>query len=485
MTDTTGAVEVRMPRLSESMAEGTIVRWLHESGAEVARGDELAEIETDKATVAFEADAAGVLHILAGEGETVPVGAVIAHVGGTVAPGATQAGVADQAVPASVDAAEAPAVAEPSSAETPRANGEGPVAVRDRGATGAGEGPATVAPGTAAPGAVSGAEPGTARVRVPSSPLARRRARELGVDLATVTGTGPNGRVVRADIEAAARAAHADVTSSNGVAPRLAAAPGAEAPAPAGVGTAAGARGRGTVLARTRTQRLTAERMTRSAREIPVFTLTADADMTAALDLRAALAAVADDVPGAAVPTVTDVVVTAAGRALARHPGVNAGIAEGGDAAADPVGWSRVNIGVAVETPAGLVVPVVTDVATRSLGALAAAARGLVARARDGRLAPAELDGATFTVSNLGMFGVREFEAVVVPGQAAILAVGAVRAEPGTGRTVMTLTLSCDHRVLDGAAGARFLRDLVGLLERPHALLLDRGDDAAPGKDDT
>ncbi|GAY11524.1 dihydrolipoamide acetyltransferase family protein [Pseudonocardia sp. N23] len=436
------AVDVRMPRLSESMAEGTIVRWLHESGAAVARGDELAEIETDKATVAFEADAAGVLHILAAEGQTLPVGAVIARVGGTGADTTTAGTTTAGTTTAGTTTAGTTPVPDPAAdADTTRAAGPGPTG-QDRGAAGTGEGPGSGVPGTAAPGAVSGAEPGPARVRVASSPLARRRARELAVDLATVTGTGPHGRVVRADIESAAESAAAGSCNARG----------AVAPLP-----------------RSRIQVVTAERMARSAREIPAFALTADADMTAALDLRTALAAAADHV-GRPAPTVTDLVVAAAGRALRRHPHVNAGVPDGTDT---PAGYGRVNVGVAVETTAGLVVPVVSDTDTRTLGGVAAASRAVVARAREGRLTPADLDGATFTVSNLGMFGVREFQAVVIPGQAAILAVGAVRPEPGTGRTVMTLTLACDHRVLDGAEAARFLRDLVDLLAHPHTLLLD------------
>ncbi|MGD9989148.1 dihydrolipoamide acetyltransferase family protein [Pseudonocardia sp.] len=431
--------DVRMPRLSESMAEGTIVRWLHACGAAVARGEELAEIETDKATVTFEADADGVLHILAAEGRTVPVGAVIARLG---------------AAPAE-STSTAPATDPPAPAAPPRA-ARGGRAGTDRGAPGAGEGPASGAPGTAAPGAVSGAEPGPARVRVPSSPLARRRARELGVDLAAVTGTGPHGRVVRADIDAAAAGAPAAATP-----PAAARAPGAADPT---------ARGTLTPLPRNRTRRVTAERMVRSNREIPAFALTADADVTAVLDLRAALADAAGHVPGAVVPTLTDLVVAACGRTLRRHGTVNAGVPDGAET---PVGYGRVNVGVAVETPAGLVVPVVTDADTRALGSVATASHRLVGRARDGRLTPTDLDGATFTVSNLGMFGIREFTAVVIPGQAAILAVGAAHDHR------MALTLSCDHRVLDGAEGARFLRDLVDLLAHPYALLLD------PGSDDT
>jgi pyruvate dehydrogenase E2 component (dihydrolipoamide acetyltransferase) len=393
-----GGLEVRMPRLSESMAEGTIVRWLHASGSAVERGDELAEIETDKATVSFEADAGGVLEILAEEGATLPVGALIARVGGAAHPAA----------------------------------------------------PAATAPPAPSPAPPPASPPVAAAGRVPSSPLARKLAKELNVDLAAVRGTGPGGRVVRADIEAAAR--HAP------------------APAPAAV-DGSDPRGPVTRVELSRARRLTAERMAESARTIPSFPLTAEADMTRALELRARIAELGDAAP---VPTLTDVVVAACGRALREHPRVNASYSDGA-----VTQFGRVHVGVAVDTTEALLVPTVTDADTRSLTSIAARSRELADRARAGRITPAELEGATFTVSNLGMFGVTVFEAVINPPQAAILAVGALRELPrvidGEVRVapVLTVTLTSDHRVLDGADAARFLRRVVELVERPMALLLD------------
>ncbi|MFD1522071.1 dihydrolipoamide acetyltransferase family protein [Pseudonocardia yunnanensis] len=422
-------LEVRMPRLSESMSEGTIVRWLHATGAEVERGDELAEIETDKAMVSFEADAGGILEILAEEGATLPVGAVIARVGGTApATGAVQRAVAPEA-PAAVAADPAPAAPPP--------------AERTR--------------------------------RIPTSPLARRRAKELGVDLAEVQGTGPGGRIVRADIEAVAAAGKPAGAATNGVAPAPPAAPaGAPArPAPAAVAGENGSDVRGpvTVVPLSRARQLTADRMSESARTVPSFPLTAEVDMTRALELRAGIAELGE---GTVVPTVTDLVVAACGRALREHPRVNASYREGTVAM-----FGRVNIGVAVDATDALLVPTITDVDARSLGSIAVRTRELADLARGGQIGPADLEGATFTVSNLGMFGVTVFEAVINPPQAAILAVGALRRLPREVggelqvRPILTLTLTSDHRVLDGAESARFLRRLVELLERPLALLLD------------
>ena len=425
-------LEVRMPRLSESMSEGTIVRWLHATGAEVERGAELAEIETDKAMVSFEADAGGILEILAQEGATLPVGAVIARVGGT-AP-----------VTAAVQQAAAP---------------EAPAAV-------------TANPAPAAP-------PSTGPTRrMPTSPLARRRAKELGVDLADVQGTGPGGRIVRADIEAAALAGKPAGTPANGAAPPAAPAGAPSSavdtrPAPARVARENGAdlRGPVTVVPLSRARQLTADRMSESARTVPSFPLTAEVDMTRALELRAGIAELGE---GTLVPTVTDLVVAACGRALREHPRVNASYREGTVAM-----FGRVNIGVAVDATDALLVPTVTDVDARSLTSIAVRTRELADLARSGQIGPADLEGATFTVSNLGMFGITVFEAVINPPQAAILAVGALRRLPREiggelqVRPILTLTLTSDHRVLDGAESARFLRRLVELLERPLALLLD------------
>jgi pyruvate dehydrogenase E2 component (dihydrolipoyllysine-residue acetyltransferase) len=350
-----------MPRLSESMAEGTVVRWLHGAGDEVGAGQEIAEVETDKAVVGVEAEAGGVLEIVVPAGGSAAVGAVIARLG---------------------DA-------------TPRAPS-----------------------------------------RMIASPLARRRARELGVDLRGLAGTGPHGRIVRDDVEGAARSAE---------------------PANALEHVPLG-----------RIRQATVRRLAEAA-AVPVFTLTAEADTTAAARLRAELAELTDP-----APTITDLVVSAAGRALREHPDMNASAADGA-----VLRHPRPHVGVAVDTPDGLVVPVVRD--PGSPVAVAAATRELVGRARAGTATPADLDGATFTVSNLGMFGVTEFAAVIVPPQAGILAVGAMRELPRVRAgavvavPVLALTLTCDHRVVDGAQAARFLARLVALLERPLSLMIEEG----------
>jgi pyruvate dehydrogenase E2 component (dihydrolipoamide acetyltransferase) len=397
--------EVRMPRLSESMAEGTIVRWLHAAGDEVSLGDELAEIETDKSVVSFEAEAAGVLHIVVSEGESADVGSVIARIGN---------GQPD--VPEPPPATQAPPPPPPA-------------------------GPPPVAP------------PVTASTRYLASPLSRRRARELGVDLATITGTGPHGRIIRADVEAAGRVAQPEL---NNTLPRRDTA-------------ATHAEGAKTVPL-TRIQQATVRRLAEAA-TIPAFALTAEVDMAEAIALRAALAQVISS-----APTFTDFVVSAAARALREHPRMNGSAADGA-----VVLHSQVNVGVATETPEGLVVPVVNDADALSLTSVSASTRSLVARAREGTATPRDLDGATFTVSNLGMLGVVDFEAVLVPPQAGILAVGAVRSCPQVRQgeivavPMMSLTLTCDHRVLDGAEAARFLARVVQHLERPLALLVDGG----------
>ncbi|MTD53185.1 dihydrolipoamide acetyltransferase family protein [Amycolatopsis pithecellobii] len=374
------AAEVRMPRLSEAMTEGTIVRWLHSAGAEIAVGDELAEIDTDKAVVGLEAESAGVLEILLAEGESAPVGAVIARVG---------AGAPPTGSPPATPIAATPAPAAP-----PR----------------------------------TGFSPSGQPI---ASPLARRRARELGVDLTSLAGSGPGGRIVRADVEAAA---HREK-------PALPAGDAAER------------------VPLTRIQQATVRRLAQAA-AIPAFALTAEAETSELTALRSALAAVADP-----APTVTDLVVAAVARALRDFPRLNASADDGAVRQ-----HRRVNVGIATETPEGLVVPVVADTDTLAPATLAGVTKGLIARARAGAATPDDLAGATFTVSNLGMFGVVAFQAVIVPPQAAILAVGAIRVVSGT--TVMTLTLTCDHRVVDGAEAARFLTRVVALLEQPIALMV-------------
>ncbi|WP_024934770.1 dihydrolipoamide acetyltransferase family protein [Actinomadura welshii] len=443
------AVEIRMPRLSESMTEGTIERWLHENGAEVDAGEELAEIDTDKAVVGVEAEASGVLEIVLPEGESAPVGAVIARLGTS-----------------STAAAESPAAAPGDDRSTAAATAASPAAPPDP---------------------VRPSSPACDRDRPIASPLARRRARELGVDLSAVTGTGLGGRIIRADVEAAGQAARdadaAGRAATDGQAAGRAAADGEAASGraqgrpsatrPGGTVRAVAAGGDSTRAPLTRIQQATVRRLADGA-SVPVFALTAEVDMNAAMALRSALAEVSDP-----APTVTDLVVGAVARALREFPRLNAS-ADDGAVLLHP----RVNVGIATETRDGLILPVVKDADRLPAPALAAVTKPLIARVRDGAATPADLDGATFTVSNLGMFGIVSFEAAIVPPQAAILAVGAVRtlprwrdALPGTSEKdgvvavpVMELTLTCDHRVVDGADAARFLTRVVALLHRPLAL---------------
>ncbi|URM97431.1 2-oxo acid dehydrogenase subunit E2 [Actinomadura madurae] len=433
------AVEIRMPRLSESMTEGTIERWLHENGAEVDAGEELAEIDTDKAVVGVEAEASGVLEIVLPEGESAPVGAVIARLGTS-----------------STAAAESPAAAPGDDRSTAAATAASPAAP-----------PVPVRPSS----------PARDRDRPIASPLARRRARELGVDLSAVTGTGLGGRIIRADVEAAGQAARdagaAGRAATDGQAASGRAQGRSSATRPGGKVQAVSAGGDSTRAPLTRIQQATVRRLADGA-SVPVFALTAEVDMNAAMALRSALAEVSDP-----APTVTDLVVGAVARALREFPRLNAS-ADDGAVLLHP----RVNVGIATETRDGLILPVVKDADRLPAPALAAVTKPLIARVRDGAATPADLDGATFTVSNLGMFGIVSFEAAIVPPQAAILAVGAVRtlprwrdALPGTSEKdgvvavpVMELTLTCDHRVVDGADAARFLTRVVALLHRPLAL---------------
>ncbi|HEY1514576.1 MAG TPA: dihydrolipoamide acetyltransferase family protein [Gaiellaceae bacterium] len=372
--------ELTMPKLSDSVADAVIVKWLKSPGEPFRRGDALLEVETDKATVVYEAETDGTLEtILVAEGGTAAVGAPIAALAG--------------AGPA------APTAAAPVTADRPNA-----------------------------------------------TPVARRTAVELGVSLHGVEGTGPGGRIGREDVVRAAALA----------------APTAAAPT--------SARGEVRVLVPTTTQATIARRMAESAATIPSFTVTADADVSQIVALRLGARAEGGD----ATPSLNDFVVKAVATALGEFPRFNASWI--GDAVQC---YSRINVGVAVATDDALLVPIVPDADAKSLAEIAAETRRLADAARRRALRPEELQNGTFTVSNLGMFGVRSFTAIVDPPQTAILAVGAVRRAPvedASGgvvfRDVMTLTLSCDHRVVYGADCARFLSRLRQLLERPLVLAL-------------
>jgi pyruvate dehydrogenase E2 component (dihydrolipoamide acetyltransferase) len=444
-----------MPRLSDTMEEGTILRWLKADGEEVARGEELVEIETDKATMTYESDQAGVVQILAAEGSTLAVGAVIARVG---------AASAGEATPAAID--DGPA-------------SEGPAGVRAVAGAPAPGGSHAAAASAQAPPAEGRAEGG----RIKASPLARRMARERGIELSALTGSGPRGRIVKADVPARA-AGVAGAASAAGAA----AIAGAPSPAPApGAGAAVGdvmtAKGETTSIELSRTQQTVARRMAESKATIPDFTLQLDVDMEECVRLRTQLqqlshpaASAAPAEPGgerADAPTYNDMVVKAAALALREHPRANGSYRDGRVQV-----FARVNVGVAVAAEGALVVPTVFDADEKSLGEIARETHALAERVRAATITPPELGGGTFTVSNLGMYGVRSFTAIINPPQAGILSVGALapRAVVHEGgvvaRNTMTLSLACDHRILYGAEAAHFLARIRELLETPSALTL-------------
>jgi pyruvate dehydrogenase E2 component (dihydrolipoamide acetyltransferase) len=419
--------DVIMPRLSDSMEEGTIVRWLKPDGAEVRRGDELVEIETDKATMTYEADEDGTLSIIAVEGATLPIGEVIARIG----PGGAPDNGSD---PAAEVAAARPMVA-----------------------------PAVHAP-------VDGLE------RVKASPVARRIAREAGVDITTLRGSGPGGRIVKADVEAAVRppveaAVDAPPEAAVRGAPDVAAAPPLPPAAAAAAGDRGTAKGETRIEEPNRAQQVVARRMAEAKATVPEFTLQAEVDMERAMDARAQLKSIAGE--EGIVPTLNDLVVKACSSALRAFPRANGAYRDGRFEL-----YSRVNVGVAVAAGDSLVVPVVFDADRRGLGDIAATTRGLAARVREGSITPPELSGATFTVSNLGMYGITSFTAIINPPQAAILAVGALEPKPVVRegaivvRHVMPVTLACDHRILYGAQAAEFLAHIRTRLEHPAALAL-------------
>jgi len=452
--------EIVMPRLSDSMEEGTILKWLKADGEAVARGEPLAEIETDKATLTYESDAAGVLTIVAPAGETLPIGSVIARLdAGNGASAAAPAQAPDEAE------------AEPESTSQPEPEPE------PEQQAGADPKPAPAAQPAASPQA-AGASAARPDGRVKASPIARRLAREQGIDLDQITGTGPGGRIVKDDVERAAQSPAApappppspaeDAAPTPPTAPAAPAQPAAAAPpAPTTVTETGTAKGDVTIQQLTRTQGLIARRMAESRATIPSFELRTEIDMEACVAVRAELKQLGGD-----VPSYNDMVVKACALALREFPRANGSYR---DARFEL--YSRVNVGVAVAATDALVVPTVFDADRKSLREIAHETRTLAERVRAGAITPPEVSGGTFTVSNLGMYGVTDFTAVINPPQAAILAVGALarRAAVGDGgelvaRHTMNVTLACDHRILYGAEAAEFLARIRALLERPLAL---------------
>jgi pyruvate dehydrogenase E2 component (dihydrolipoamide acetyltransferase) len=418
------AVEVKLPRLGQGMESGTIVRWLKSEGESVAKGEPLFELDTDKVTQEVEADADGVLlKIVVTEGEA-DVGTTVAVLGSE---GEDVSELLAGAQSGNGGAAAAPAASEGATAEAP--SGSEPQGT-----------PAPASASTTEPVAPA-REPGE---RVKASPLARRIARERGIDLAALTGTGPDGRIIAEDVEKAGAAPAA--------APSAAAAPAAPP-------------GEVEVVELTSIRKTIARRLT-EAWQAPVFQLTATADASALSATRERLVERLQE--GETKPTVNDVLTRVVASALMRHRPVNAHFVEG-----RILRHPTANVGIAVATPNGLVVPVVRNAERRSVQEIAAVRADLVSRAREGKLQLADLEDGTFTISNLGMYGIEQFIAVLNPPQVAILAVGSIEERPravdGKLEIVPTLvlTLTCDHRAIDGSEGAEFLRTVKQFVETP------------------
>ncbi|GAB0114488.1 pyruvate dehydrogenase complex dihydrolipoamide acetyltransferase [Acidisoma sp. C75] len=435
------ATNILMPALSPTMTEGKLARWLKKEGEAVKAGDVIAEIETDKATMEVEAVDEGLLgKILVAEGtEAVAVNAPIAIL---VAEG--------EAVPAAA-AAPQPAAAQPAAPQ-----------------------PAAPQPATApqkAPAAPAGAPATGAAGRIFASPLARRIATENGIDLAAIKGSGPNGRIVRADLEGAKAAPAA--------APSAAASPSAAAMAPAAAPAAAAPKA-ATITAphelipHSTMRKVIAKRLTESKQSVPHFYLTMDIELDALLKLRGELnARSAKEGAGAFKLSVNDMIIKAAAVALRRVPKVNASFLDEGVAL-----YKDVDISVAVAIPDGLITPIIRRADQKGLATISNEMKDLAARAKAGKLKPEEFQGGGFSISNLGMFGVKDFQAIINPPQAAILAIGAGEQRPVVKdgqlavATVMSATLSVDHRVVDGALGAEWLQAFKAIIQEPLNLML-------------
>jgi pyruvate dehydrogenase E2 component (dihydrolipoamide acetyltransferase) len=438
---------VIMPKMGDAMEEGTLLRWLKQVGDEIAVGDPLAEIETDKVSLEIEATEAGVLSkTLVEEGATVPIGTPIAAIG-------------EEGAEAAASAQPAEAVEEAPPTESAPAAEVEPVAAVARGANGraAADVPAPAQATPVAATAGSGE-------RLRASPLVKRLAAEHGIDLSSVTGTGPGGRIVRDDIAAL-------LTGAPGVspAPDQAAAPApAQAPAVQQPAPTPGPSGRpaGVPREQSKVRRTTGRRMAESKAAAPHFYVTSEVDMAPAAALREQINAQAPD--DAAKVSFNDLIIKAAALALREFPNLNASL-ESDQLVEHP----NIDINVAVAIEGGLIAPFVPDADQKGLITIARMTKDLVGRARNGGLTPDEYQGGTFTVSNLGMFDVGEFIAIINPPQAAILAIGSIMDVPVVedGEIVpgkrMNITLSADHRVTDGAEVARYLQTVKRYLENP------------------
>jgi pyruvate dehydrogenase E2 component (dihydrolipoamide acetyltransferase) len=454
------ATKVVMEALSPTMEEGRLVKWLKNEGDKVSSGETLAEVETDKAVMELVARGEGVLRKrLLGEGATAPVGQLVAVIaapdenidavvsGGGAAPASAEAKPAEEDVAKTQETADASPV--PRQAEQAQAEASAPPqqkvpAFRMGSSAPKGQAPPAPEPATEQP-----RDGGNGEDRTRTSPLARRLARERGLDLQALQGTGPGGRIIKRDIEAA-------VAAGATAQPRAAA-----APAPAREGDFVD-------VPLTPMRKTIARRLSESIGPIPTFYLTAEFDMERVVEMRTAMTQLGDEFK----VSVNDIVMKAVATALSLHPEVNAHWL--GDRIRQ---FNRVHLGMAVAVEDGLITPVVFDADRKRMSEISREARELAKRARERRLKPDEYTGATFSVSNLGMFGIEHFTAIINPPESGILAIGAVEAKPVAvngelvPRQGMRVTMSCDHRVIDGATGARFLQTLRRMLENPLMLV--------------
>jgi pyruvate dehydrogenase E2 component (dihydrolipoamide acetyltransferase) len=484
------------------MEEGTVLKWLVDVGDEVKRGEPLVEIETDKANMTYDADTDGVLtEVVAQEGDTLAIGEVIARIGeagevkgngGAPSGEAAESDGGEAAAAGEGDDGSADEGDESAADEGAKVGAEAADAGESRGGGGAETGGGETASGAEPERGDDGDGAGTATRereeagaggngdgRVRASPVARRMARELGVELARLEGTGPGGRIVKADVTAAAEngGAQAETVAepaeAGGDEAKAAAENGEDrdkvAAAPEPQRGEAGPKGEAEIHELSRLQQTVSRRMAESKATAPDFSISLTVDMTEAVALRARLKEVAEP-----APSFNDMVVKAAATALTEFPRVNGAYRDGKFEL-----YENVNIGVAVAAQDALVVPTVFNADQKSLGQISKDARAVIERVREKEVTPPELSGGTFTVSNLGMFGIEVFSAIINPPQAAILTVGALAKKPAVddnGRIVardqMTLTLVCDHRILYGADGAQFLARVKELLEKPLSLAL-------------
>jgi pyruvate dehydrogenase E2 component (dihydrolipoamide acetyltransferase) len=439
--------EVTMPRLSDTMSEGSVGRWLKKPGDAVADGEIIAEIETDKATMELQAFESGTLQkILVPEGQTVPIGQTIAIIGDGAAPAEEAAAPPEQkSQPA---AAPAESTAPPEQKSQPAAAAPTPEAK-------------TETQPQAAPARQSNGQSNDERIK--ASPLARRMADERGIDLRQVQGTGPGGRIIKENIESF-QPATAPAAAPSATPTPATSQPAAAAPAPAG-----------DVTPMSRMRRAIARAMTDSQPGTPHIYVTAEVDMAAAVKLRKQII---DSGASEVKISINDLIVKASAKALLKFPTLNSSYATTADGQLGVVRHQQINVSIAVALEDGLVAPVVRDTDKKALGTVAGEIKDMASRAREGKIRQNELEGATFQVSNLGMFDVVEFTSIIPAPLAASLSVGAVRQTPVVRNgelavgEMMYVTLSVDHRVADGATAAQFLQELRRLLESPMSLLI-------------